>query len=796
MERTIINPKYDPANPDMRLEAAFKSFNTDQERQDYLKIIQDVSTRRSLNFTNVKRVKNNPKAEQHIYDIENFSFTYAYSEATRTNFNLQENTQRNIRGGVAWQYTSKFKGIEPFKEAKWTKPKSLQLIRDINFNPMPTSITIRGDLDRSFNKIVYRNASTEASSSLPNFQKYFVFNRNYTAKWALTENLSLDYNARVVAIIDEPDGDLEGDSLRQIVKNNLKNGGRTKNFEQNVTVNYTFPFDKIPLINWVGADYRYNTGYSWRAGPLEKADSLKLGNIIQNNVDMAMTGKLDMVKLYNKIKFLKEINTPKRPQTPQEKAREAQAKAKAKPDTVKQPPKLYAIKGLLRTLMAVRNINGTYNITQGTILPGFTPSPKYFGMDGDFAAPGWKFVFGSQDPNIRFRARDNGWLTTSSKLTSAFTQTLSKDLTVRANVEPAADLKIQLDVKKNSMANFQEIFRFEADSGRYMSLSPSMSGSYKVSMLTINTAFSFKDNASDNSSVFKQFEENIGLMRDRFIAGTGNSYEGKSQDVLIPAFLAAYSGKNAQTASLSPFPTIPLPNWRLDYSGLSKIEGLKDVFQSITLSHAYSSTYSVTNFTNSLEYAKIGLDIPLEDYNRMNFANVVNDQGKLIPIYVISQVMISEQFGPLIGISVRTQKKMTARLDFKTKRDLALNISNAQVTELNSRDISGELGFTKSNMKLPWRDKGRIITIKNEITFRINVSYTNNRTIQRKIEDLSTITNGNINLQIRPNVSYVVNQKLNLQFYFDRNVNTPLVSSSYPRATTRFGIKLLFNLAQ
>ena len=791
-QRTVVNPKFDPANPDTRLEAAFKSFNTDAEREAYLKIISDVEVRRSLNFTNVKRVKLDPKAKQHIYDIENFSFTYAYTEATRRNFNLQENTQRNIRGGVAWQYNSKFKGFEPFADASWTKPKSMQLIKDINFNPVPTSMSVRGDLDRSFNKIVYRNASPEAASSLPNYQKYFVFNRTYNVKWNLSKALSLDYNSRVVAIIDEPDGDLENDSLRQIVKDNLKKLGRTKNFEQNVTMNYTFPLDKIPVINWMGADYRYNVGYAWRAGPLEKIDSLLLGNIIQNNTDMAMTGKLDFLKLYNKAKFLKAINTPKRPLTAQEKAR----LAKAKPDTVKKPPNLYAVKGILRALMTVRNVNGTYNLTQGTLLPGFTPTPKYLGMDKEFNAPGWDFILGSQDPNIRFKAANNGWISTNRKLTTPFTQTKNKDFSLRANLEPAADLKIQLDVKKSSMSSYQEIFRFDSDSGRYLSLSPSMSGSYKVSILTINTAFNFKNNASVNSSVFHTFEKNIPVMQNRFTKTTGNSYEGKSQDVLIPAFLAAYTGKDAKTSGLSPFPNIPLPNWRLDYSGLSKIEVLKDVFQSVTLSHAYSSGYSVMNFSNSLEYQSIGINVPLENYNRNNFASVPNPQGNLIPVYVISQVMISEQFAPLIGISVRTQSKMTVRLDYKTKRDLALNISNSQVTELASRDISAEFGFTKNNMKLPWRTQGRIITIKNDVTMRMNMSYTNNRTIQRKIEDVNTITNGNVNFQLRPNISYVANQKLTTQFYYEYNFNEPLVSSSFKRSTTRFGIKVLFNLAQ
>jgi cell surface protein SprA len=220
------------------------------------------------------------------------------------------------------------------------------------------------------------------------------------------------------------------------------------------------------------------------------------------------------------------------------------------------------------------------------------------------------------------------------------------------------------------------------------------------------------------------------------------------------------------------------------------------MFQSVTLSHAYSSNYSVVNYSNSLEYTRVGINQSVEKYNAGSYASQTTDQGRLIPVYVISQVMISEQFAPLIGVSVRTQSKMSIRFEYKTKRDLALNISNAQVTELNSKDWSGEVGFTKSNFKLPWKSQGRTITVKNDVTFRLNVSVTNNLTIQRKIDEVSTITNGNYNFQLRPNISYVVNKKLSLQAYFERNTNTPYVSNAFPRATTRFGIKVLFDLAQ
>jgi len=797
-EKTTINPNFDPANPDTRIEAMEKSFTSTKERDDYLAIIQDNAIRRSLNFTNVRKTKVKPNAVSHIYDFENFSFTYAYSEATRTNFNLLENTQRNIKGAIAWQYTSTFAGYTPLGKVDW-KSKWLSLIKDFNFNPVPSTISVRGELDRSFSKIVYRNSFESSSAVPPNIQKYFLFNRFYNLHWNLSKSLALDYSARVNAIIDEPDVDPIGGYSQKLgryvtaeeyndsLRNNLKKFGRKKNYEQTITVNYTVPFEKLPITDWVGLEYRYNVGYFWRAGPIESVDSLKLGNVIQNNRDQGFNGRLDLLKLYNKIPYLKKVNTPKRPPTPLE-------KAKAKVDTVKKPPDYAAINAFLRLLMSMRSITGTYTINQGTILTGFTGTPDVLGQDNTLDAPGWGFILGSQDPNIRFKAADNGWLTKATNLTAPFVQTDTRDLGIRTALELTPDFKIQLDVKKGTSSSFQEIFRFDPDANDYVELSPSRTGSYRISTISIGTAF--ENNQSLTSSVFQQFEKNIPIIQSRFSAVTSNGYEKQSQDVLIPAFIAAYTGNDANKVSLTPFPSTPLPNWRLDYSGLNKIGGLKDAFQSITISHAYASAYSVTNFTNSLEYTNVTNSVPLSDYNDGIYATQRNSKDELIPVYVISQVMISEQFQPLFGVSVRTKSKLTARLEYKTKRDLSLNVSNAQITEVNSKDWSLEVGFIKNNMKMPWKSQGRTVTLKNEINFRLNISVTNNQTVQRKIDELSTITNGNINIQVRPNVSYTVNTKLNVQFYVDSNVNEPLVSNSYPRSTTRVGFKILFNLAQ
>jgi cell surface protein SprA len=440
-------------------------------------------------------------------------------------------------------------------------------------------------------------------------------------------------------------------------------------------------------------------------------------------------------------------------------------------------------------------------------------------MDQDWNAPGWDFVLGSQDPNIRYKAAKNGWLTKNQSLTTPFNQTRTESINLRANIEPSTDFKIQLDVKKETNSTFQSIFRYDTIPGThgqeydFQDLSPSRGGSYRISTVNIGTAFN-GSNDKIVSSVFQDFERNLETIRERFniIAHQDptvtEEYDTAAQDILIPAFIAAYTGSDAKRVSLSPFPKTPMPNWRIDYTGLNKIGIFKDIFSSITLSHAYQASYSVVNYQNSLEFSDGGdvrglqLDRPVTDYNVSYFGRVITGstaagtENRLVPVYIISQVLISEQFSPLIGINMRTKGRLSANFQYKTKRDLALTVSNAQVTELSTKDFSFELGYTKNNMKLPFKSQGRTVVLKNDVTFRMNVSVADTKTIQRKIYETNIITNGNINFQLRPNISYVVNQKLNIQLYFERTINEPLVSNSYRRATTRFGTQIRFSLAQ
>ncbi|WP_235689717.1 T9SS outer membrane translocon Sov/SprA [Fulvivirga lutea] len=792
-EKTTQTPRFDPANPDIRLDAALLSFETEEEREEYKKTVQDITTRRSINFTNVKKVKTKENPKNHIWDIENFAFTYGYSETERTNFNLQQYTKRNYDATVAWNFSPNVEPFEPFSNSTALDKKYLKPIKDFNFNPVPTKLGFRADLRREIIQTVYRN--NEGNGETENFQKYFTLDRTYNAGWSLTQNLTVDYNARANAIIDEPEGEINTAEEKDSIRTNLENFGRMKNFDQTLNANYKLPLDKLPVTDWVSAEYRYGASYSWRAGPFYadegQRDSLDFGNVIQNSRDNSITGKLDLVKLYNKINYLKNINSP-----PTSRRRSSlNNNPKAKDET---PEGNKGVNSFLRFLMSVRSINATVALREGTIIPGFTKRAYLFGLDSSFNQPGVPFLLGSQKSSIRYKLAEGGYITTNPNLTAPFTQSKSLDINVRADVSISPSINIQLNAKKLTSASYEEIYRNTQEDQSlepvFESLSPSRSGSYAVSFLTIGTAFT-RDNSDNSSPVFEEFERNRLEIIDRFEQKTGVRYDTNSQDVLIPAFIAAYTGKGAGDVSLSPFPKNPIPNWRIDYTGLNKIPAIQEKFQSITLNHSYQSNYNVVNYSNSLEYnnnLELGNDV--ESYNKSRFAEVRN--GELVPVYVISQVMISEQFAPLIGVNIRTKSRLTGKVEYRTKRDLALNISNAQITEQKSNDIVLELGFTKAGMKMPWKAQGRVVTLKNDLTFRFNFTIRNSKTIQRRIDENDILTDGNLNIQIRPNISYVLNEKLNLQFYFERNITEPKISNAFPRATTRVGFQVRFSLAQ
>ncbi|MDQ2771394.1 MAG: cell surface protein SprA, partial [Bacteroidota bacterium] len=688
----------------------------------------------------------------------------------------------------------------------------------------------------------------------PIIQKSFYISRIYDLKWDLTKSLIFDYTANNRGVIDEGVGRTIGsspeaiDNRSQLQKNFLQ-GGRTINFTQTAALTYRLPLDKFPLTDWLSADTRYAANYIWQAAslgqtvlanPLDPSSTdtrpINLGNTIQNNRELSANGKVDLVKLYNKVKFLNVINnapppadrgrsTAARLLNPEDPANASRKPVAAPADTAKEQYRF--VKAVLRGLMTARSVNFTYQRNEGTLLPGYLPKTSLFGFDNGFTAPGLPFIAGKQyDLNDLYElAASRGWYTNESQyLNTALSNLLTENLTVRTALEPIRGFNIQVDARRQLARNQQVYYRrlvndttlvvsTEVDplTNRFLLAAHPLlgSGSFQTSTITIQTLFGDLGANGETSKAFEQFVKNRGIVRDELAkvnpstAGIGYSYN--SQDVLIQSFTDAYHGRSSdgyQAKKFSPFAMLPLPNWRVDYNGFADLPLVKRYFSSFTLNHAYRSDFQIGSYNTATIYD-----------TEPDFPTKLTQNNLFIPYYIVGQVNIIESLSPLIGVNFQTVSRATGRLEYRTDRRLTLNVTNAQVTEFYTKEIVIGLGYATNSLKLPFRIGGEQRVLKNNLTARLDLSIRDNITVQRSIENVvdpnndpttpasvgiarSTITNGNRTFQLRPTIDYLLNTRLNLQLYFSQNITTPRISNAFRNTATEGGLQLRYSLTQ
>ena len=274
-----------------------------------------------------------------------------------------------------------------------------------------------------------------------------------------------------------------------------------------------------------------------------------------------------------------------------------------------------------------------------------------------------------------------------------------------------------------------------------------------------------------------------------------NGYSPLSQEVLIPAFIAAYTNKSPSKVNLGTFPVLPMLNWRIQYDGLSKIEAIKKHFQKVVISHGYRSSYNVGSYSSD----------PRVDYSQIGASgyNFVRDEqsGLFIPEYQIAGVSISEQFAPLINVDATHVSGVSARVEYKKSRELALNFSSNQVSETSSKELVIGAGYKLTNVSLFFKDmRGKQKKTSNDLDFRFDFSFRNTSNILRsllestKTTDVNSLTNGMNTISIKFSADYVLNDNFNLRFFYDHNINKPKISLSFPTSNIKFGLSLRFTL--
>lgn len=811
-DRKQITPTFDPLDPDMRLETSLDNLRDFGEKERYRRMVIDNTTRRGINLSNFRKMRTGTGTRApHFYDFENFAFTYAFNDLKKTNVLTESFLQKMYKGQVAYAFSKTATPFEPFKNWKATNAYAA-FIKDFNLNLYPTSIAVRADVERNFMRTQLRNSDLTTDGQLPYFEKFFWFNRFYDLTWNLTKSVVVTYNAAARAMVDEPYGDLDTREKKDSLWHNFKNLGRIKDFDQRINLTWRLPLDKLPFTDWISADYNHRIAYNFMANAFGAVDEngSEFGNILRNSRERDISGRVDFVALYNKLRYLKFANTPNAARKNFTRSPGDMEEAKTQSSQV--------LKDFTRVLMTVRGINFNYRVTETTALPGFLGSPRFFGLDRG-GAPGLGFVLGEQQRDFQKQAAAKGWLTDSRILNQPFQQTVDKQFNANTSLEPVKDFQINVKANYTRRDVYQEFYRPDSG-GIYRSESPLRNGQYSMSFMSFRTALS-KMNRDHSSPVFDNFIRYRGVIADRLNSSPENIGEGtynrNSQDVLIPSFFAAYSGRGADSTGkirTSPFLKLPFPNWSVRYNGLSQIPLFKNIFQSFSIEHNYTSTYSVGNFTSSLNYEEMYVNLAVTGYlmasnlvNNNPLYSHVNEYGHYIPVFAMSTITMAERFSPLIGVNFRTVGQITGRIDYNRDRTVALNLANTQMQELFNQDLTVSIGFTKNNMALPFKINGAKKRLKNDVTAQMSVTFRDTRSIQRKIVEIeeagikrevaeNTPTAGNINFQLRPTINYVVSNRLSLQFYFERMFNDPLVSNSFYRSVSSGGVQLRFNLAE
>ena len=355
----------------------------------------------------------------------------------------------------------------------------------------------------------------------------------------------------------------------------------------------------------------------------------------------------------------------------------------------------------------------------------------------------------------------------------------------------------------------------------YEQLQENMTGSFNITQVAIGTAFHKIGSADDNfaSATFDQFLVNRDLLttrvQDQYEGMTypmigfipvelrGKKYDRKygvvgtnSADVLVPAFLAAYTGRDAKSVNLNPFLGLlqVLPNWSVTFDGLGRLPWMRDHFKSVNLTHAYTCKYAIGSYSSYSTWAPA----TTLDNKQIGFVRDVETENPIpSSAYDISSVTLSENFSPLIGVNMTMKNSLFAKVEYRKQRNISLNVNSVQITEGHTDEFVIGAGYTIKDLSFIAKSGGSQKKVSNDLKINVDVSYKDIKTLLRKVEEnITQASSGNKVFGIKVSADYVLSQKINLQLFYDHQGTTPLISSSYPVKADNVGINIKLMLTR
>jgi len=476
-------------------------------------------------------------------------------------------------------------------------------------------------------------------------------------------------------------------------------------------------------------------------------------------------------------------------------------------------PIVFIAENSVRFLTGLKSFTINYSRQGATTLMGYMPTTDILGMNtGSNMAPGLPFILGWQDSTFVKKAARNDWLTTDPAFSNPYVLQQTENLNLRGTFEPFRGFRIELSGQRTFTQNVTEYFIYDHDSindmGSFDFVNKIRNGSFSITIISIGSAFE-KIKKEDNfkSQYFENFKKYRKIIAGRLYSsrienseigyqgsvfdileeGYPDGYGSTSSEVLVPAFFAAYTNKDPTKVTLKPFPGIfsIMPNWNVNFDGLSRIDFFKRFVNTINIRHSYHATYNVGSYTTfvDLTFEKDGL------------AYIRDFQNNFYPEYLINAVSINERLNPLINVDITWVNNLLTRFEIGKSRILSLGLANNQLTETRNNDLVIGTGYRFKEVLLTINDR----TLKSDLNVRVDLSVRDNKTLIRHLaqtrdDEIEQITTGQRIFKINASADYVLSPRFNIQFFFDRTLNKPYTSRSFLTADTNIGFSIRFTL--
>jgi cell surface protein SprA len=831
LNKSIETPMFDPFDKDVLYQDKMNSLSG-AKKDSVRNASADQTTIKTLNFTNVRLL---PGKKPSFLSISNLDFSYSYSQLVQTSPLIEENTITKQRGAIGYTYNHTAKSIEPFKKILKNASPWFTWLKEVNFNPSPSLISYRTSLDRQFGTFTPRVVSSydgTTDKAETTYNKYFTMVRYFNMRWPFTRSLNMDFNATMNSRIDEPDGPLDTKVKKDSVIRMLLGGGRNTLYNQRLTLRYDLPTNKFPITNWINSSVNVSTNYNW-IGASRLAQSL--GNTIENALSQQVMAQFNFASLYRQSKYINAAINPGFNNARQVKTNPLAAKilmsksealagkvGKARDSAYKvwkeakrqeriaqkvlkanQPVNVpVSVQQVAKFLTMLQTATVDYTENYSSRLPGYMSGVQFLDKSFSGLSPNIDYMFGKQPDTAWLNTQaKNGNLTRDPAFNMVFRQTFDQKFSAKILLEPVKSLMVDIHVSKSFSKEYSELFKDTsyALTGTRTHANPLSAGGFNISYMALNTFFDDHD-PNVISIQFKAFQNYRSIISKRLgtnVDSTGYAlgYGKYAQDVLIPAFIAAYTGKDPKKVELidetnrnirsNPFAgMLPKPNWNITYSGLSKIPALAQYFSNITLTNGYNGNLAMNSFTSALDYT---LD-PINKYHTTGF--ILN--GNFVPYFLIPNVTISERMEPLIGINVTTVNQWSMRFEYKKSRMLSLSLVDYQLSENNSKEWVFGASWRKKGLRLPFNIPGLSNNkLNNDLTFRFDMSMRDVYNSNSRLDQTNAYgTGGQKEITLQPSIDYVLNSKINLKLFFDQRRATPYISSSPPIVNTRAGVNI------